>query len=110
MSRAAAQLEIDLIVTYTESGHTARLVSGFRPRAKILALTPNPEVVRRVALFWGVEGMRVGRLHSTDAMLRQVRRLCREEGLCKRGMRIIVVAGVPLNEQGRTNLMTVHTL
>ncbi|WP_224366535.1 pyruvate kinase [Hyalangium versicolor] len=107
---AAEQLGIDTIITYTERGHTARLISEFRPRAQIIGLTPNPEMVNRMALYWGVKGLQVGRLQSTDAMLKQVRRLCREEGLCKVGQPVIIVAGVPLNEPGRTNMMSIHRI
>jgi len=105
---AASQLKVGLVVAYTESGHTARLISEFRPRVRILALTPNPEVVRRTALYWGVQGLLVDRLDSTDAMLRQVRRLCRERRICKAGTPVVVVAGVPLNVPGNTNLMSIH--
>jgi pyruvate kinase len=105
---AAAQLRIGLLIAYTESGYTARLISQFRPRAKVLALTPNPEVVRRAALFWGVQGHLVARLCSTDAMLQQVRRICRERHLCPPGAPVVIVAGVPLNAPGNTNLMTVR--
>lgn len=107
---AATQLKISTVVAYTESGYTARIISEFRPRATILALTPNPEVVRRVALYWGVKGHLVKRIHSTDVMLDQVRRICRQGHLCKRGSPVIVVAGVPLNVPGNTNLMTVHRI
>jgi pyruvate kinase len=75
---------------------------------RILALTPNPEVVRRTALYWGVQGLLVDRLDSTDAMLRQVRRLCRERRICKGGTPVVIVAGVPLNVPGNTNLMSIH--
>jgi pyruvate kinase len=105
---AAAQLRSGLVVAYTESGYTARLISGFRPPARIIALTPNPEVVRRMALYWGVQGLLVDRLRSTDAMLDQVRRICQERHLCKAGIPVVIVAGVPLNVPGNTNLMTVH--
>jgi pyruvate kinase len=107
---AAEQLGIGTIVTYTERGHTARLVSEFRPQAQILALTPNADTVNRVALYWGVKGLQVSRLQSTDAMLKQVRRLCREEGLCKVGSPVVIVAGVPLNEPGSTNMMSIHRI
>ncbi|MCI0574512.1 MAG: pyruvate kinase [Myxococcaceae bacterium] len=105
---AAEQLRIKTVVAYTERGLTARLISGYRPSARILALTPNPETVKRVALYWGVEGRLVPRCRSTDEMLAQVRRMCREERLCPAGQNIIIVAGVPLNEPGGTNLMSVH--
>jgi pyruvate kinase len=107
---AAEQLGIDTIITYTERGHTARLVSEFRPQAQIIGLTPNPDTVNRMALYWGVRGLHVGRLQSTDAMLKQVRRLCREEELCKVGSPVVIVAGVPLNEPGNTNMLSVHRI
>jgi pyruvate kinase len=107
---AAFQLKIQVLVAYTESGYTARLISEFRPKARILALTPHPEVVRRMALYWGVQGMRVGRVESTDAMIRQVQRICRDEKVCKPGTPVVIVAGVPLNIPGNTNLMTVRRM
>ncbi|MFE8599229.1 pyruvate kinase [Archangium violaceum] len=107
---AAEQMKIGTIVAYTERGLTARLISEFRPTARIIALTPNPETVNRMALYWGVKALQVGRLQSTDAMLRQVRRLCRDEGICKVGTPVVIVAGVPLNEPGRTNMMSVHRI
>jgi pyruvate kinase len=107
---AAEQLGIETIVAYTERGHTARLISEFRPQAQIIGLTPSADTVNRMALYWGVKGLQVGRLQSTDAMLKQVRRLCREQGLCKVGEPVVLVAGVPLNEPGRTNMMSVHRI
>jgi pyruvate kinase len=107
---AAAQLGVGTVVAYTESGETARLISELRPQARILALTPNPLTVRRMALYWGVQPLHVGRLKSTDVMLRQIRRLCRTGGFCASGETVVIVGGVPLNEPGRTNFMTVHRL
>jgi pyruvate kinase len=107
---AAEQMGIHTIVAYTERGLTARLISEFRPRARIVALTPNPETVNRMALYWGVTAKQVGRCQSTDAMLRQVRRLCREDSICAVDTPVVIVAGVPLNEPGRTNMMSVHRI
>ncbi|QRO01915.1 pyruvate kinase [Archangium violaceum] len=107
---AAEQMNIGTIVAYTERGLTARLISEFRPKARIIALTPNPDTVNRMALYWGVKPLQVGRCQSTDAMLRQVRRLCKEEALCQPGTPVVIVAGVPLNEPGRTNMMSVHRI
>ena len=107
---AAEQMKIGTIVAYTERGLTARLISEFRPSARVVALTPNAETVNRTALYWGVEARLVGRLASTDAMLRQVRRLCRDEGICEAGTPVVIVAGVPLNEPGNTNMISVHRI
>ncbi|HEY8208583.1 MAG TPA: pyruvate kinase [Myxococcaceae bacterium] len=107
---AARQLGVETIVAYTESGYTARLISEYRPRARIVGLTPNKETLPQMALFWGVTGMQVKRVHSTDAMIRQVRHLCLEERLCAAGRPVVIVTGVPLNHPGKTNMMTVHRI
>jgi pyruvate kinase len=73
-----------------------------------IALTPNADTVKRMALDWGVEGRQAERCRSTDQMHEQVRLLCRTEKLCPAGSDIVIVAGVPLNEPGRTNLMSVR--
>jgi pyruvate kinase len=107
---AAEQMGITTIVTYTERGHTARLISEFRPRARIIALTPNTEVVNRMGLYWGVTPLHVRRCATTTAMIQQVKRLCHEQGICQPGTPVVIVAGVPLNKPGRTNMMSVHRL
>lgn len=107
---AAGHLGIETIVAYTESGHTARLISEFRPNARIIALTPSEETVNRMSLYWGVTGLQVARVSSTDAMLKQVRQLCHKQRFCKVGTPVVVVAGVPLNVPGNTNLMSIHRI
>jgi pyruvate kinase len=105
---AARQLNITTIVAYTESGHTARLISEFRPDARVIGLTPDADTVNRMGLYWGVTGLQVKRVTSTDAMLKQVRKLCHDQRLCEPGTPFILVAGVPLNVPGNTNLMSIH--
>lgn len=107
---AADRLEGAVLVAFTESGYTARLISELRPTARLLALTPNLDVVRRMSLYWGVTARQVGRFASTEAMVRSVKRLVAVEGLAKRGAPLVIVAGVPLNQPGFTNLITVHRL
>ncbi|NOK15776.1 pyruvate kinase [Corallococcus carmarthensis] len=105
---ASRQLNIGTIIAYTESGHSARLISEFRPGARIIALTPDPDTVNRMALYWGVTGHLVKRIGSMEAMLKQVRRLCQDQNLCEPGAPFILVAGIPLNVPGNTNLMSIH--
>ena len=107
---AADRLKDATLVAFTESGYTARLISELRPKVRLLALTPHLHIVRRMAMYWGVTARKVGRLASTEAMVRQVRRLLLEEKLARPGSPIVIVAGVPLNQPGFTNLITVHRL
>ncbi len=105
---AATQLRAEIIATYTETGNTARLISEFRPQSRIIGLTPSVETVRRLSLYWGVEPILVPRLKSTDAMVQLAKQLCTERELCGSGSTVVVVAGVPLNQPGNTNMMSVH--
>ncbi|MGZ3478909.1 MAG: pyruvate kinase [Myxococcaceae bacterium] len=105
---AARSVGAKVIVAYTESGYTARLVAAFRPAMPILALTPNDAVVHRLALVWGVDAHQVPRLRSTDTVMQRARDEVRRRGLAVRGERIAIVAGVPLNEPGNTNVLTVQ--
>jgi pyruvate kinase len=107
---AARSVGAKVIVAYTESGYTARLVAAFRPEMPILALTPNETVVHRLALVWGVEAYRVPRVRSTDAVMNRARAAVRRHGLAAPGERMAIVAGVPLNEPGNTNVLTVQTV
>jgi pyruvate kinase len=107
---AARSCGAKVIVAYTESGYTARLVAAFRPPMPILALTPNEAVVRQLALVWGVEAHLVPRVRSTDAVMSRARTEVRRRGLASPGDQMAIVAGVPLNEPGNTNLLTVQPI
>jgi pyruvate kinase len=105
---AADRLGSAAIVAFTESGQTARLISELRPRSRIIALTPNPAIVRRMAMYWGITPHLAPRLTSTDAMIQAVRKLCGKEGWAKPGQTVVIVAGTPLSQPGNTNLMTIR--
>jgi len=97
-------------VAYTESGYTAKLIAAFRPPMPILALTPNERVVHQLALVWGVDAHRVPRVRSADAVMFRARAEARRRGLATPGERMAIVAGVPLNRPGNTNLLTVQAV
>jgi pyruvate kinase len=105
---AASALDIGTIVAFTESGSTARLLSKYRPRARIVAFTPEERTRRRMSLYWGVEPMVMGRLSSTDEMIAAAGERLLEMGLCEAGEGVVMVAGVPPNESKSTNLMKIH--
>jgi len=107
---AARSCGAKVIVAYTESGYTARLVAAFRPPMPILALTPSETVVHQLALAWGLEAHRVPRVRSTEAVMFRARSEVRRRGLGGAGDRMAIVAGVPLNEPGNTNLLTVQSV
>ena len=106
----ADRLGLATIVAFTESGTTARLLSKYRPRADIFAFTPIVETYRKMAAYGGVRPMLLDRVHSTDDMIASAEQRLLEDQLVERGEGVVMVAGVPPNQQSSTNLMKLHVI
>lgn len=110
VAHTAINLDVNSIITPTESGHTARMISKYRPKAPIIAVTSNESVCLSLALVWGVYPRIGQKVETTDEMLE----LAVQEGLnteiVKHGDLVIITAGVPVGEAGTTNLMKVHVV
>jgi len=105
----AEHIGASIIVAWTESGATARLVAKHRPRRTILALSTRPETARRLALVWGVIPLLTEKLASTDAMLERGPRIAAECGLLPPGGTAVITAGIPMGVAGSTNLIKAAT-
>ncbi|WP_438446150.1 pyruvate kinase [Gorillibacterium sp. sgz5001074] len=112
ISQAVANSALDLnakaIVTSTESGYTARMVSKYRPKAPIIAVTPNEQVIRRLALIWGVIPVLGQEAANTDALIEQAIDSSVNAGYVNLGDLVVITAGVPVGRSGTTNLIKVH--
>lgn len=107
---AAANLGIDTIVAFTESGSTARLLSKYRPAARIVAFTPVDLTRRRMAFYRGVTSYPFERRDYTDHMIAAAEKFLEKEGICQRGDAVVMVAGIPPNQSASTNLLKVHVI
>lgn len=97
------------IVTYTTSGFTTLLAARERPTQPILAVTPDTEVARRMALVWGTKPfLNKEGYKSFDKVEEIAIKLVKENGYAKSGDFIIITAGFPLGKKGRTNML--HTV
>jgi pyruvate kinase len=110
VSNVALDLNAAAIITPTESGYTARMVSKYRPKANIIAVTQRDEILRRLQLTWGVIPLKGKPAESTDAMLTAAVETSIESGLVELGDLVIITAGVPLGQSGSTNLLKVHLI
>lgn len=106
----ADRLGLSTIVAFTESGTTARLLSKYRPKADVFAFTPIVATYRRMAAYGGIRPMMLDRVHSTDDMIAAAEKRLLEDGLVERGEGVIMVAGVPPNQQSSTNVMKLHVI
>jgi pyruvate kinase len=107
---AAANLEVDTVVAFTESGSTARLLSKYRPHARIIAFTAVEKTRRRMALYRGVRAFPFERRDYTDHMIAAAEKFLEKESICRRGETVVMVAGIPPNQQASTNLFKVHII
>ncbi|RFU70739.1 pyruvate kinase [Peribacillus saganii] len=110
VAHTALNLEVDAIITPTESGHTARMISKYRPKAPIIAVTSKDHVSRRLALVWGVYPQIGPEATTTDDMLESSIQESLNSGLVSHGDLVVITAGVPVGETGTTNLMKIHVL
>ncbi|MFS0727304.1 pyruvate kinase [Paenibacillus sp. 1P07SE] len=108
VTNSSLDLDVKAIVTSTESGYTARMISKYRPKAPIIAVTPVDQVMRRLALTWGVIPAKGVAAETTDQMFDIAVNGAMETGLVKLGDTVIITAGVPVGRSGTTNLIKVH--
>jgi len=106
----AMDLNAAAIITVTQSGHTARMVSRFRPACPIIATTTSLKVQRQLNLSWGVKSFLVSETYSTDEMFDMGVEKAREAGVANNGDIVVITAGVPVGISGTTNILKVHTV
>lgn len=104
----AAILGADAIISSTESGFTARQVSKNRPASMIIGTSPNLHVVRQLMLSWGVVPLKTVTSKNIDGMIEENINISREMGYIQKGSKVIITAGVLVNEPGSTNLINVR--
>jgi pyruvate kinase len=107
---AVDMLGAPLVVVFTKSGFSARVVSSKRPAVPILALTDEPRTFRQLALVWGVVPELVPHCADYDQMMGRAKSAVVTRELASNGDRIIVTAGVPFDMPGTTNLLKVETV
>ncbi len=110
VTHTAANLEVSAIITPTQSGHSARMIAKYRPKAPIIAVTFSKKVFRRLSLVWGVYPALSEQINTTDELLDTAVNKGLETGLFTRGCKVIITAGVPVGVSGTTNLMKVHVI
>ncbi|MFC4779317.1 pyruvate kinase [Paenibacillus sp. GCM10023252] len=106
----ALHLDAKAIITPTESGFTARMVSKYRPKAPILAIAPNDKTLMKLSLLWGVIPVRGEGTTSTDELFDTAIKSGAESGLLAQGDYAVISAGVPSGRTGATNLIRVHQM
>jgi len=108
--RVAENLQVAGILAFTQTGKTVGLVTKYRPRIPIFAVTPSQAVRRRLALYAGVRSIRVDIEGDTESQIRAVEEAVLGGGFLQRGDVVVITMGSPVSAPGTTNLLKVHRL
>ncbi|HYM12491.1 MAG TPA: pyruvate kinase [Bryobacterales bacterium] len=106
----SAKLGVKLLVVYTESGYTARLVSKHRPACTILGLSRHGDVCLQMGLLWGVRPHHAREIADLDQLVLSAEAIAVGEGLAARGDWMCLVAGTPFSVPGKTDLIKLHRI
>jgi pyruvate kinase len=96
------------VCVFTEGGDSLRRISRLRSAVPVLSFTPNVQTARELSLVWGSKTYIVPKVTHTDSMFEQVDISVLEQGMCKVGDEVVVVAGTPPGVSGSTNTLRVH--
>jgi pyruvate kinase len=114
VTKAAAEvgevLDAKYLVTFTQSGDSARRISRLRSRLPILAITPETGTYNRLALSWGIEPLTSPMVKHTDDMVMQADKILIDTKRAAIGDQVMIIAGAPPGIPGSTNAMRVHTV
>ncbi|WP_042170540.1 pyruvate kinase [Paenibacillus gorillae] len=106
---SSLELDAKAILTPTESGFTARMVSKYRPKSPIVAITTDDNVLQRLALLWGVIPVKgEERPESTDGIFQTALSNGGKTGLLEKGDYVVITAGTPTGRAGATNLIKIE--
>ncbi len=106
----AEDVNASAIVTVSESGTTARLLSKYRPSQPIIACVMNEQVQRQLSISWGITPLMMNLAHSTDELIEMSTTLAKENGYLHDGELAVVTAGVPVGVSGTTNMIKIHMI
>jgi pyruvate kinase len=106
----ADHLDASAIIATTRSGATARNISRFRPRPRLIALSTEEQTVRRLALYWGCTPRLVTNAVDMHAMMEEATRAAIATGLVSQGELVVITAGQPDYVEGTTNILKVNRL
>ena len=109
ISHATCMTAIDMdakaIITVTKSGHTARMVSRFRPGCQIVGCTSDMRTCRKLNLSWGISPILIKEEYSMEILFLHATEAAEREGFVQEGDVAILTAGVPVGRPGKTNLI-----
>ena len=112
VGHAACTLAQDIraaaILAITKTGYTASRMSKFRPSTRVIAVTPHEKTFHQLAMIWGVQPVIVENLQNVDVLIYRCLEESRKQGFLRKGDKVVISAGVPMDVPGNTNMIRVE--
>lgn len=104
-TRLSQRVDSKAIITMSFSGYTAYKIASQRPQAPIFVFTSNKNILTQLNLIWGVKGFYYDKMVSTDHTIADIKYILKKEGLLKAGDLVINIASIPIEEEGKSNML-----
>jgi pyruvate kinase len=104
----ANDMSINVILSLTHSGSTARMIARYKPSAKIIALTPTETTYRQLSIIWGVTSIIINEYSKSDDIPSVSAKFIDGNNILKKGDKYVVTGGVPIGIAGTTNFVFVQ--
>lgn len=101
-------LKIKVIMSMTHSGSTARMISSYRPRSSVYALTPFEKIVRQLQIIWGVQPMKVDNYNNVDSIPKLCNKILDKIKVIDSKEQFVITGGVPMGIAGTTNYLSIQ--
>lgn len=106
--RTSNVLNAKAIVAATTTGSTAKLISKYRPKCPIIAITPNEYVLRKLSLTFGIIPLLCKTFETTDDIISEARKVAKNSSCANEGDDILIAAGFPTSHTGGTNMLKIE--
>jgi pyruvate kinase len=106
--KLAKDVKAKAIVAMTQLGYSAYKASSHRPNANIFAFTSNAAIINTMSLVWATRAYHYDKSASTDSTIEDVEKILKRDGHVKAGDVFVILASMPIQERGRTNMIKVH--
>ena len=104
-------LDLKCIVAFTSTGYTALVASKERPKAPVIAVTPDRNIYHRLNLIWGVIPLLIeGQVETFEELVEQAQALLVRRKLASTGDKILIVGGIPTQQARGTNFLKIQTV
>ena len=104
----ACNIKVEAIIGFSVTGNTAKLISGIRPSAKIITISPHINISRQLSLLWGITSITYSDAKNWKEMMEISKKIIKSRKLTKIGGYAIITAGLPFGKSKMTNMIRLY--